>query len=122
MRSRSLWHSFECAFSGLLIVVRTQRNAKIHLAIAAAVAVAAAVLRVTPTDWAILALTIGTVLAAEALNTVAESFVDLLSPEHHEQAGTAKDAAAAGVLILSIAAVVVGLAILGPPLYRALAP
>ena len=66
--------------------------------------------------WSVLVLTIGGVLAAETINTTVEAIVDLLSPEWHAQAKVAKDVAAAGVLILSLTAIVIGLLILGPPL------
>ena len=48
------------------------------------------------------------------------SIVDLVSPGQHELARVAKDAAAGAVLLLSIAAVAIGLLILGSPLYRQL--
>ena len=72
------------------------------------------------TEWAIIALTIGIVLAAEAFNTVAEAVVDLVAAEYHPLAKVAKDVAAGAVLVMAIAAVIVGLLILGPPLWRAL--
>ena len=68
----------------------------------------------------VLVLTIGAVIAGETINTTVESIVDLLSPEWHERAKVAKDVSAAGVLILSLTAVIVGLLILGPPLFERL--
>lgn len=70
--------------------------------------------------WSILVLTVGGVLAAETINTTVEAIVDLLSPEWHAQAKVAKDVAAAGVLILSVTAIMIGLLILGPPLWDTL--
>lgn len=70
--------------------------------------------------WSILVLTVGGVLAAETINTTVEAIVDLLSPEWHAQAKVAKDVAAAGVLILSLTAIIIGLLILGPPLWDTL--
>ena len=68
-------------------------------------------------DWAILILTVAVVLAGEAANTVLETIVDVISPEISEPARIAKDAAAGAVLMLAMGAVVVGLFILGPPLW-----
>ena len=68
-------------------------------------------------EIALLLLTIGAVLAGETINTTVEAIVDLLSPEWHPQAKVAKDVAAAGVLILSLTAAMIGLLILGPPLW-----
>lgn len=68
--------------------------------------------------WSILALTMAAVLVGETINTAVEALVDLLSPQFHERAKVAKDVAAGAVLLISLAAVVVGLLILGPPLYE----
>jgi diacylglycerol kinase len=70
--------------------------------------------------WAILMLTIGTVLVAEMLNTALEALVDLASPEYHPLAKNVKDLAAGSVLLWAIVAVIVGLVILGPPLLECL--
>jgi len=99
-------------------VIRTQRNAKIHLAITLAVIVLGLFLKLTAIQWAVLVVTIGLVLFAEMLNTVIESLVDLVSPDYHPLAKIAKDAAAGAVFILAIMAVIVGLLILGPPLWE----
>lgn len=63
----------------------------------------------------------GLVLALELVNSAVEAAVDLASPEPHELAATAKDAAAGAVLVAALAAVAVGLAVLGPPLWQRLA-
>lgn len=67
--------------------------------------------------WSILAVMIGAVLVGETINTAVEALVDLLSPQFHERAKVAKDVSAGAVLILGLTAVVVGLLILGPPLW-----
>ena len=118
MRRSNLLISFKCAFAGLWYVLRTQRNAWIHLSVAMAVVMMGLWLGLSRTEWAVLALTIGTVLAAEVLNTVVEAAVDLATAEYHPLAKVAKDVAAGAVLLTAVAAVVVGLLILGPPLGR----
>lgn len=120
MKTRSLWHSFACAFAGLRDALRDGRNAKIHFGVALAVVVAGFALNISRIDWAILLLTIGAVFAAETANTAIESVVDLVSPEHHELARRAKDCAAGAVLVVVIAAVAVGLLVFGPPLAKAI--
>ncbi|GAB4538588.1 MAG: diacylglycerol kinase family protein [Anaerolineae bacterium] len=118
-RSR-LVTSFKYAFSGVWYVLRTQRNARIHLLVALGVIGLGLWLGLTRTEWAIIALTIGLVLAAESFNTVAEAAVDLATAEYHPLAKIAKDVAAGAVLLMAIAAVVVGFLILGPPLWQAI--
>jgi diacylglycerol kinase (ATP) len=120
MRRSNLLTSFKYAFAGLWYVVRTQRNARIHLSVTAVVVVLGLCLGLSWTEWAIIALTIGLVLAAEAFNTVAEAAVDLVTAEYNPLAKIAKDVAAGAVLLTAITAAIVGLLILGPPLWRAI--
>ncbi len=98
-------------------MLRTQRNARIHVVAGVLVTIVGLWLRLDVLSWSILALTIGAVLVGEAINTAVEALVDLLSPQFHARAKVAKDVAAGAVLLLGITAVVVGLLILGPPLY-----
>ena len=116
MKQPGFWRSVTYAWQGLVYTVQTQRNARIHLFVGSVVFVVAGWLNLDTVRWSVLVLTIGGVLAAETINTTVEAVVDLLSPEWHAQAKVAKDVAAAGVLILSLTAIVIGLLILGPPL------
>src|SRR5665213_648895 len=113
-----LIRSFQFAFEGISCLFRTQRNARIELAIGVAASIVAAWLRVGRIEWCMLTLTIACVLILEGLNTAIEAVVDLASPELHPLAKRAKDLAAAMVLIASLASIVVGLLILGPPLWH----
>jgi len=108
------------AFEGWGYVIRTQANAWIHAAITLAALAVAIWIRLPARDWATLILTIVMVWAAEFLNTAIESLVDLASPEEHPLAKTAKDVGAAAVLIAALASVLIGLLILGPPLWAKL--
>lgn len=108
--------SFSFAGQGVWYVVRTQRNMRVHLAAAACAIIAGLALRIGAADWACVILTIGLVLAAEALNTVVEALTDLCTSEFHPLAKAAKDAAAGAVLICSIAAVGVAVAVFLPRL------
>ncbi len=110
-------YSFEHAFYGWWYVIRTQRNAWIHAAISMAVVVVAFWLHLPLRDWAVLFLTIALVWTAEFINSALEAVVDLASPQQHPLAKVGKDVGAAAVLIASLAAILVGLLILGPPLW-----
>jgi diacylglycerol kinase len=120
-RPRStLIDAFRFAFSGLGHFVRTQRSARIELAIGAAAALVAAWLGLGTTEWAVLILTIALVLALEGLNTATELAVDLASPAPHPYAKAAKDLAAGMVLLAAIASVATGMLLFGPPLWQRL--
>ena len=114
----SRFQSFGHAFRGLWYVMRTQRTAWIHFVAATIVFVVAFWLGVPPHGWAVLILTIAMVFTAEFINTAIEAVVDLASPEKHPLAKVGKDVGAAAVLISALAAVLVGLLILGPPLWE----
>jgi diacylglycerol kinase len=109
--------SFGHAFRGWHYVLRTQANAWIHSTIAAAVFVLGLWFHLPARDWAILILTTAVVFVAEFLNTAIETVVDLASPEFHPLAKIGKDVGAAAVLVAALAAILVGLLILGPPMW-----
>lgn len=109
--------AFGHAFRGWGHVLKTQQNAWIHSLIATLVLVMGLWLRVSTTEWAILILTIAMVFTAEFINTAIEAIVDLASPHQHPLAKVGKDVGAGAVLVAALAAIVVGLLILGPPLW-----
>lgn len=111
-------HSFRYAFAGWWHVIRTQKNAWIHAVISVAVIIAGFWLRLPARDWAVLVLAIAMVWMGEFLNTALEAVVDLASPELHPLAKVGKDVGAAAVLIAALASVIIGLLILGPPLWK----
>jgi diacylglycerol kinase len=118
--SSRVLRSFVFAFAGLSYLFRTQRNARIHGFFAITACIVAAWLRISTIGWAIIVLAIAMVLILEGLNTAIEAAVDLASPAYHDLAKTAKDVSAAMVLIAALASVVVGLLVLGPPLWHRL--
>jgi diacylglycerol kinase (ATP) len=111
-----LLRSFAYAFAGLAYIMRTQRNARIELAVGLGAVVLALWLGLTPIEWAVLAITIALVVTLEWINTSLELAVSLASPERHPSAKAAKDVAAACVLVGAITSVVVGLLLFGPRL------
>ncbi len=73
-----------------------------------------ALLSISRAEWCAVMLTIAGVLAAEAFNTAIETLADAVHPELDPLVGHAKDLAAAGVLLMSLGAAVVGLIIFVP--------
>jgi len=112
--------SFGHAFRGWKHVLKTQQNAWVHTITSIIVIILAFWLKVSFQDWAILIIAIAIVFAAEFVNTAIEAVVDLASPQKHPLAKVGKDVGAAAVLIAALAAVLVGLLILGPPLWNKL--
>lgn len=112
--------SFRYAFEGWWYVLRTQHNAWIHALVSVAVFLMAWWLALPRRDWAMLILTIMVVWMAEFMNTALEAVVDMTMPEPHPLAKVAKDVAAAAVLVGACGAVLIGLLIMGPPLWQRL--
>ncbi len=115
-------HSFHNAFSGLWYVIRTQKNAWIHLLATFLTILFAFWLQISRIEWTVMIITIGTVWTAEFINTALEAVVDLASPFNHPLAKVGKDVGAAAVLIAAISSVAIGILILGPPLLIKLRP
>jgi diacylglycerol kinase (ATP) len=107
-RSPSLLQSFNFAIEGIIHVLRTQRNMRIHFAIAVAVLVAALAVGVRRLELVALLLAISFVLIAEMLNTALEAGIDVATTSFDPLAKLAKDIAAGAVLIATVNAVAVG--------------
>ncbi|MBN1120468.1 MAG: diacylglycerol kinase family protein [Anaerolineae bacterium] len=117
-RSANRVDSFRHAFAGWGYMLRTQRNSWIHSFFTIAVIVVGLWLRLNAVEWATLIIVIGLVWTAEFINTAIEAIVDLASPDLHPLAKVGKDVGAAAVLLSAGTAVIVGLLVLGPPLFE----
>ena len=106
--------SFRHAFRGLGLLIQNEANMRIHLVLTAVVIAAGILLHISFAEWLIIILTIGFVLVAESLNSAVEKLCDLISPEKNSRIKNIKDMLAAGVLISSLAALIIGLLIFLP--------
>ena len=104
----SLLESFNYAFEGIIHVLRTQRNMRIHFMVAAGVLIAAVAIGVTRMELIALLLAIAFVMFAEMINTAIEGAVDVSTTSFDPNAKLAKDIAAGAVLIATVTAVAVG--------------
>ena len=110
--------TFSFAVAGLAYLLRTQRNARIHLFAAIVALAMAAWLGLARIEWAVLILTITVVFVLEGINTAIEAVVDLASPEIHPLAKIAKDVSAAMVLVAAGGSAIIGVLLFGPPLLQ----
>jgi diacylglycerol kinase (ATP) len=107
-RPPSIIESFNFAIEGIIHVLRTQRNMRIHFAIAIGVLVAALAFDVSRLELIALLLAIAFVLIAEMVNTAIEAAVDVASTSFDPMAKLAKDIGAGAVLIAAVNAIAVG--------------
>jgi len=109
MRLRpSVIESFNFAIEGVIHVLRTQRNMRLHFAAAVAVIVVAVAVGVSKLELSVLLISIAFVLVAEMINTAIEGTIDAATTSFDPMAKLAKDIAAGAVLIASVNAVAVG--------------
>jgi diacylglycerol kinase (ATP) len=107
-RAPRVFDSFNYAFEGIIHVLRTQRNMRIHFAIAFIVLVVALIVNVGKLELIALLISITFVLIAEMLNSAVEAAIDIATTSFDPMAKLAKDVAAGAVLIASTNALAVG--------------
>lgn len=107
MYRRSTLKSFTFAFEGIVYVLRTQRNMKIHFAVALLVLAGSLFFDLSKVEIIALFITIAFVLMAEMVNTAVEAAIDTFGTAFDPMAKIAKDVAAGAVLIAAINALAV---------------
>lgn len=110
--------SFQYAFRGIALMIRSQHNAWLHAVATAGVVAVGLFFQIAPMEWCAVILAMAAVWTAEALNTAFEFLADVASPEFHPLVERSKDVAAGAVLFSAMAAAAVGLTIFYPHLAR----
>ncbi|MGZ4430332.1 MAG: diacylglycerol kinase [Gaiellales bacterium] len=100
--------SFNYAFEGIIYVVRTQRNMRVHFIVALGILPVGVVLGVTRFELLALMLSVSFVLIAEMMNTALEKAIDVATNSFDPLARVAKDVAAGAVLVAAVNATFVG--------------
>ncbi len=107
--------SFGFAFRGLRVLFR-EPNARIHAVATFTVVALGWAVRLDAREWCLIALSVSSVLAAEAFNTALEHLANAVSREENPLIGAAKDVSACAVLLAAFGASVVGAIVFGPRL------
>ena len=106
--------AFRDAWRGVRKLVAGEAHARIHLGAAVVVTIAGIFFGLSATEWCLVVICIGGMIMGEAFNTALERLADRVSMERHPLIGAAKDIAAGGVLVMAVAAAVVGVIIFLP--------
>ncbi len=114
--TQGLARSFVYAFEGVRYTARTQRNMRIHIAIAVLAIAGGIAFHVSPVEFALIFVAIMNVVISEMFNTVAEACVDLAVKEISPLAKIAKDVAAGAVLLNACLSIIIGVFVFGPHL------
>ena len=102
MKNKKLINSFKYAFTGMWSAYKSERNMKIHIAVAILVILFGVFLQISTYEWLACIVCFAMVIGAEMFNTAIETVVDIAMPKKDERAKKAKDVAAGGVLFFSI--------------------
>ncbi len=114
MKNSTFRESFRHAFDGIKMLVREERNMRVHLIMTIMVILCAVIFGLTLTEKAIVISLCALVICAELINTAIENAIDLSSAVFNMYAKRAKDASAGAVLVISIGAAIAGLIIFVP--------
>ncbi len=110
-----IFKGFGYAFRGVWRCLREEWHFRFHVVVMAYVCAFLPRFSLTRAEGAVLALTFGAVLAAEAVNSAVERTIDRFSKEQHPLARTAKDMAAGAVVLLALASLAVAVCLFWKP-------
>lgn len=113
-QNKSLFSSFKYAIQGIISAIKSERNLRIDFLVMFIVLGLGILFKISVLEWIICIVLFSLVISAEIINTVIEIVVDMITLEKNPQAKLAKDLAAASVLIIAIAAAIVGIVIFLP--------
>lgn len=114
MKNTTFRESFRHALDGIKMILKTERNMRVHLVMTILVITCAVLFGLTNAEKAIVISLCALVICAELINTAIENAVDMNTAVFNMYAKRAKDAAAGAVLIISIGAAIAGLIIFVP--------
>ena len=114
-RIKKFFAGFVYAGRGIVHAISTQRNMRVHIAVAVLTAILAKAARVGRLGFAAIFICFGLVIALEMVNTALEEFVNGVYPEYNETAKVVKDVAAGAVLVAAIASVCVAVVLMTQP-------
>ena len=108
MKNKKLINSFKYAFTGMWSAYKSERNMKIHIAVAILVILFGVFLQISTYEWIACTVCFAMVIGAEMFNTAIETVLDIAMPKKDERAKKAKDIAAGGVLVFAIGSAIIG--------------
>ncbi len=108
-KSQGFGNTFRNARKGMRIVLKSERNIRVHFVAAVFVLVLGLILGFSPIKISILLLAIGLVVSAEMLNSAIEFSLDaIFHNKYSRMVGMAKDISAGAVMFVTLIAVVIG--------------
>ena len=106
-KNTNLIKTFNYAIDGIIYTLKSQRNMKIHYAIAILVLFLTLFLNLSRIEIIAVFFSISLVILSEMFNTAIEKTVDLVTTEYNPLAKIAKDVAAGAVLVSALNSIMV---------------
>ena len=111
-------NTFKNARKGFSLVLKSEMNIRIHVAVATFVVFLALFLKFSAIEFCLLLFVIGLVIVAEMLNTAIEFTLDsIYHNKYSRMVGMAKDISAGAVMFASLISVLVGIVLFGNKLF-----
>jgi diacylglycerol kinase (ATP) len=114
---RNRWKSVGFALRGALLLIGTEASIKVQVFIAIVMTAAGFFFEISNTEWILQILTIAIILGVEGLNTAIEKISDYVQSDFDEKIGLIKDVSAGAVMLVSIAATIIGFIIYLPKIF-----
>ncbi|WP_047414698.1 diacylglycerol kinase family protein [Cellulophaga sp. Hel_I_12] len=105
------------ALRGALLLIKTEASIKVQVFIGLLITAAGFYFEISNTEWILQIFAIALVIGIEGMNTAVEKVADFIQPEFDPKIGFIKDIAAGAVMIVSIAATIIGLIIYVPKFF-----
>jgi undecaprenol kinase len=113
-----LFKSFTYAFRGLAKIFREEQNLQAQSIIAIIIIIFSFVFKLQPLEWCAILISIALVILMETINSAIERLADVLKPRIHDYIKEVKDIMAAAVMIAALTAIIVGLIIFVPHIFK----
>ena len=106
--------SIKYSLDGLFYAYRYEQSLWIHGFAVLLAVILGIIFQIKLSEWAIIFIALGIILALELINTAIEAAVDLTTTEIHPLAKVAKDCGSAASFVMSIVSIVISLFVFGP--------
>lgn len=106
--------SIKYSLDGLYYAYRYEQSLWLHGLVTILAVIMGFIFKISLSEWAIIFIALGAILALELINTAIEAAVDLTTTEIHPLAKIAKDCGSAASFVMSIVSIVISMFVFGP--------
>lgn len=110
--------SVKYSIDGLYYAYRYEQSLWLHGLVTILAIIMGFIFKISFSEWAIIFIALGAILALELINTAIEAAVDLTTTKIHPLAKIAKDCGSAASFVMSIVSIVISMFVFGPYLMK----